>query len=302
LPVRAALHPSGLYLMQRAIPRGELTDPFLVETTSRLPGPDSFLHVEPQQLGRLAPAEAPAGLIFHLSRCGSTLLTQMLRRHPGVTVYSEPQAINEILFPPHPWPRAQLVAALRSTAAALSRHANGPYVIKFTSWTTLYCDLLAEAFPHSPWAFSWRDPLEVAVSLTQSLPGWFRDEQGKRLARIVDPENAATSPDGYAARAIGAMAAAALSLNPASGRLIAYEHLPGAVWDDLGPHFGLNLDHDIRARMADAATLNAKKPATAFVPDAATKRAAASPELIAAVDAHARPPLAKLLALHAGRI
>ena len=299
LPVGAALHDTGLYLMLRQIGRGDLVDPFLFETVHRLPGPDTYLHIPRHELGVAPRGTEPAGLIFHISR--SALLSQLLKQRDGLTVYSEPQAFNEILVPPHSWPRPALVAALRSLGAALARHAGGPYVVKFSSWNTLFCDLLAEAFPAAPWVFSHRDPLEVAASLARTPPGWFKNEEGRRLAAIVDPAGAAAaSPEAYAACTIGALCQAGTRLDPRRGKLIAYDDLPSAAWDVMAPHFGLTPGTAAKARMAAAAQLNAKAPATAFVPDAAAKRAAASPALRQAVDLFARPALARLRAAHAG--
>ncbi len=45
------------------------------------------------------------GIVFHVSRCGSTLVSQLLKQHVGVVVYAEPLPVNEILLPPHKWPR-----------------------------------------------------------------------------------------------------------------------------------------------------------------------------------------------------
>ena len=62
-------------------------------------------------------------------------------------------------------------------------------MLKFSSWNTLFCDILAEAFPYSPWVLSLRDPVEVGVSLLGQPPGWMQgsDEPSRVLTRFVDP-------------------------------------------------------------------------------------------------------------------
>src|SRR5215469_5390957 len=45
-----------------------------------------------------APSLSPSGLIFHISRCGSTLLARLLRCIRGCIVISEPNIVNSILL------------------------------------------------------------------------------------------------------------------------------------------------------------------------------------------------------------
>jgi len=301
LPIRAALRPEGLYLALRQIAPSELRDAFMQETVLRLPAPETLVHLPRAELDRQPLERPPAGLIFHVARCGSTLVSQMLKRCDSVVVYAEPLPINEILLPPHPWPRADLVAALRAVGAALARHAGRPYVLKFSSWNTLYCDLLAEAFPQSPWALCLRDPAEVAVSLLKDTPGWLKDtdEPAQRLARVIDPAGASRGREEYYARLYAAFCDAATQLDPARGKLLRYETLPAAVWEVLAPHFSLALDERQRQAMREAARQYSKAPVgqpTDFAPDAASKQAAVSAALRQAVAALALPALQRLTA------
>ena len=127
---------------------------------------------------------------------------------------------------------------------AFARHAHGPYVLKLSSWNTLYCDVVAEAFPETPWVLSLRDPVEVGVSLLASPPGWFQGtaEAARGLVAQVDPGHAAKSREEFVARAYGAFCAAAAGLDASRGRLVPYESLPAAVWRIVAPHFSLSID------------------------------------------------------------
>ena len=62
---------------------------------------------------------------------------------------------------------------------------------------------------------------------------------------------------------------------------LAYEELPGVVWRELpgGPFTSEEV-----AKMSEAATHDAKQPRQAFTPDAAGKRRAATPAVIAACE------------------
>jgi hypothetical protein len=304
LPVRAGLAPTGLYLALRQIGRDELQDPFMQETIARVPAQEQIVHVARDSADWAARDTAPVGIVFHVARCGSTLISQSLKRLDGLVVYAEPQPVNEILAPPHKWPRAELVAALRTLGGAFARHARGPYVLKLSSWNTLYCDIVAEAFPDIPWVLSLRDPVEVGVSLLASPPGWLQgtSEAARGLMAQVDPGHAAKSREELVASAYGAFCAAAATLDAQRGRLVPYESLPAAVWRIVAPHFSLAVDDSLRDRIADGARRHAKAAigtAAEFASDAATKQSAASPELRQAIDSLARPQLERLLHLHA---
>ena len=270
-----------------------LQDPFLQETVQRVSARQAIIQIPRADLGKVAPATAPAGLIFHVARCGSTLASQILKHHQRIVVYSEPLPVNEILVPPHKWDRTELAGALRSLGAVFARHAGKPYVLKLSSWNTLFCDIVVEAFPSTPWALCIRDPVEVCVSLLQQRPGWLRDAGSSQLfADVVDPARAARTPEDYVALLYAAFCRAASKLETGRGKLISYEALPDAVWDTMGPHFGLSIGGQLQQRMAAVARTYSKSPvgkAAEFVPDDVKKRAAASPELLRAVDELARP-------------
>lgn len=307
LPVRAALHPDGLYLALRQIRAEELQDAFMQETVARVPAAEKIVQVAMGDLGKAAAGSAPAGVVFHVARCGSTLISQLLKQQGECVVYAEPLPVNEILVPPHRRPRHELASALRSLADAFARHAGGPWVMKLSSWNTLFCDVVAEAFPDTPWILSLRDPVEVGVSLLGRPPGWLGDRAGTTspFPAIIDPEHASASREEYVARLYGAFCDAACRLDPARGRLVRYETLPAAAWEIVAPHFGLPLDERQLQRMAAAARLDAKAPvgqAVGFVRDTATKQAAASAILRQAIDAFARPPLERLERIHMPRV
>ena len=304
LPARAALHPTGLYFALRDIRTAELQDPFMQETIARVAARESVVQIEREDVGKGAAGTSPAGIVFHVSRCGSTLVSQLLKQHVGLVVYAEPLPVNEILLPPHKWARVEVVGALRSLGAAFARHARKPYVLKLTSWNTLYCDVVAEAFPDSPWVLCLRDPLEVGVSLLNQPAGWIW-EGGVPAApfrKLVDPEGTAQSREEYVARLYAALCEAAGRLDPGRGRLVDYASLPAAAWEAVAPHFSQAVDAPLRARMQAAAAMNAKAPVgrpEKFSADAEAKKAAASAALSQAIDDLARPALQRLQCRHA---
>jgi hypothetical protein len=304
LPARAALHQTGLYFALRDIRTSELQDPFMQETIARVPARESVVQIARKDVGKGAAGTSPAGIVFHVARCGSTLVSQLLKQHVGLVVYAEPMPVNEILLPPHKWPRTETVAAMRSLGAAFARHARKPYVLKLTSWNTLFCDVVAEAFPDSPWVLCLRDPVEVGVSLLRQPAGWVWDgaTPAAPFAKHIDPEGQARSREEYVARLFAAFCTAAGRLDPGRGRLVDYATLPAAVWETVAPHFTQPVDRAVQAHMQAAAAMNSKAPIgrpEKFAGDAVAKQAAAGEALRRAIDEHARPALQRLQARHA---
>lgn len=246
-------------------------------------------------LGKQPPADAttaPDGLIFHMSRCGSTLVSQMLAAMPGGIVVSEAPPLDAIVQTAQSHPEAPLeqrIALLRGMAAALGRDRFGNrrhYVIKTDSWHSLALPLFRAAFPDTPWIFLFRDPTEVMVSQmrirgSQTVPGTELDP----VFAIPDPHSLST--EDYIARVLNRVAQAAVDHAEISGGLfVDYAGLPDAVERRILPHFGIGADPEALTAMHAAATWDAKTPSFAFEPDGDDKRRSASDAIRVAVAAH----------------
>ena len=134
---------------------------------------------------------APAGIIFHVARCGSTLISQSLKQLGNLAVYASRSPSTRYWCRLHEWPRADMVAAIRALGSAFARHAGGPYVLKLSSWNTLFCDIVTAAFPETNWVLCLRDPVEVGVSLLQQPPGWLSsagEASPRGLAEMIAPD------------------------------------------------------------------------------------------------------------------
>jgi hypothetical protein len=229
---------------------------------------------------------APGGLVFHMSRCGSTLLGRMLGAPAGATVLSEAAPIDQVVRAD--LPMAKKVALLRGVAAALGR-ARGAgderLFLKLDCWHALAFDLFREAFPVAPWVHLYRSPEEVLVSHARSI--------GMQMVpQVVAPAVFGLAeppvPDaGYQAAVLAAIGEAMLAALAADGAglLVNYDALPGAVAGRVLPHFGWSPTAAEAQAMAAAALIDAKAPGQAFRPDGAGKRAAVDPAIRAACEA-----------------
>ena len=127
-------------------------------------------------------------------------------------------------------------------------------------WNIRRREILAAAFPDTPWVWVQRDPVRVLASLLADPPGWLRSHPGTGSAvrRFgLDPAEVADMPRAeFAARALGAMLEAAADAADPAGRLcVDHAALPDAVWQGVAPHFGLETDPAAIARMMESPAL-----------------------------------------------
>lgn len=242
----------------------------------------------------------PAGLIFHMSRCGSTLAARMFQSLPGCYAASEPEPFDAVVQ----WAARgdvdaeRCIHALRAVAAALGRNRSGidaRFFIKLDCWHIAALPLIRAAFPDTPWIFLTRDPLEIAVSQL-AMPGHHvvPGMLGADLLGIAGGEHM-PRPE-YVARVLGRLCeAAAEHRDTAKGMIVDYRDLSAALAGAIPRHFGIPIDDALRRHLEALRTMNSKRPREAFVADTARKRAEASDDIIAAVDVFARPAYARLM-------
>ncbi|MEA2719797.1 MAG: hypothetical protein QOJ39_1661 [Candidatus Eremiobacteraeota bacterium] len=271
----------GAPLVDWALVDGPFTDPFFEQTADR-----AMQHPFNQVFGRQtglndldamrasAPGVAPTGFIFHMSRCGSTLISQMLSRLTATIVLSEPQPLDALLRLRPRMRRPQdedvLVGWLRGMLSALAQPRAGEnrLFVKFHAWHVLELPFIARAFPGVPWVFVFREPRAVLQSQernagVETFPGNLDP-----LYLGLDAEAAHALPaDEYRARIVAAFCGAALR-HAAIGRarFIDYAGLPDTVVSQLLPFFGIDPDDDEMQRVNDVAGINTKASVKALEP------------------------------------
>jgi hypothetical protein len=300
LPIQAAEHgvdwahfggaPTGPSFFADAVRRA-LGRPFNRLLRCRT-GIDDFIDGAPDGLSE------PDGFIFHMSRCGSTLVARMLAALPGTALVSEAAPLDAIvrLALGADWPEARGIAALRAMVGALGGRPSARYVVKLNSWHALALPLFRLAFPDVPWLFLYRDPAEILASQMA--------ERGTELtpeivpSRLYGIDNGTELPaEVYCALVLERIGAAALAQKDGGGLFVDHADLPGAVAGAILPHFGIAPDEATGAAMAPVAGRDAKHPARPFAARAA-RAAPVDPAIRAAADAHLAATHAGLKAVH----
>jgi hypothetical protein len=114
---------------------------------------------------QLLPAITPDLLIFHWSRCGSTLLSGSLGLAAEVKVLSESMLISDMLLDPH-WPAAThselLMLLIRLQGQC--RHGETKLVVKCNAWDLQDWPLWLQTFPAAKVICLGRDPCRILAS------------------------------------------------------------------------------------------------------------------------------------------
>ncbi len=260
-PIRFDLSSSTPTVDWADLSEERFTEPFFDQTVARWSTGPRAQPLVRTDLGALLaldgePSLDPAGMIFHLSRCGSTLVSRLLSNISGVVVVAEPSPLNALLgLDPAQVDGATLVRVVRFLVRALGRRRHGDeqhLVLKCTSWNIRRQEILTAAFPNTPWVWVQRDPAEVVASLLATPPGWLGHHVPPAQTALrfgIDPAVAATMPRAeFVARALGAMLFSA-SAGPAKRLCVDHSQLPDAVWERVAAHFGIEIDAAAIKRM-----------------------------------------------------
>lgn len=255
-------------------------------------------------LSRLA-AEEPCldGLVFHMSRCGSTLVAQVLAAMPGHLVLSEPAPFDALLqfcAAREDIALETRIALLRGMAAVLTSERGAPVrrrFLKTDCWHAGALPLLRAAFPDCPWIFLYRDAREVLMSHARMPGGQTLPGPHAALVGIDDP-GAHPGLD-FAARVLAATCHKAADHAAVGGGIfIDYAELPDAVTTRILPHFGVVPDAADTAVITAALRRDAKEPHRAFDPQERPARQTAAAVVVAASDRHLGPAVERLQGLN----
>lgn len=225
------------------------------------------------------PGIAPTGFIFHMSRCGSTLISQMLAATDQNIVISEGWPIESAISADAQRPGVtweQRLRLLQGVVRALGQSRAGKetrYFIKFDAPQTLDLPLVREAFPDVPWIFLYRNPVEVIVSHFRRRASWIIPGGGRKVRGMRLNADSFARPDDYAADVLASICEAALrGMTEPGGMLIDYSELPEAVYEKLAAHFRCTWSEAELQLMRQAAARDAKQPERAFSADSDSKR------------------------------
>jgi len=141
----------------------------------------------------------PGALIFHVSRCGSTLVSQLLASSKENIVLSEVPFFDELLMGKSGIDINLPDTALLSAAIAFHTHQRHPeqqrFFIKTDSWHMFYYNEYRELFPALPLILLYREPAAVIRSQKKN-PG-MHAVQGLSPARLFGIKDGPATREEY---------------------------------------------------------------------------------------------------------
>ena len=239
-------------------------EPFFRETLSRVSKEQGRALTGMDELRALddRPTVAPSLFIFQVSRCGSTLLSQMLAALSTNVVISEAGVISDILAA-HTTPvdKAEL---LRLVVRALGRNRGRDarhLIVKLSSWNVFSARMIHGAFPDTPMIWLQRDPIKVVASHADQPAGWtgWREASHPALTMfgLTVEEARAMSAARFRLHAIEALYRSAHDAG-LPWQVIDYAELPDALWEKIAGHARLSWDTSEMDRMRARACFDSK--------------------------------------------
>jgi hypothetical protein len=288
------------------------TEPFFHQTVARARHGNQSLFTDLDallQVARVAPAFQPSGFIFHTSRCGSTVVANACRALDSTRVIAEAPVIDKLLSrlftDAEPGSNKDLVY-LSLVRAAVQTFAGDPsagdsrYFVKFACASILQIKSLRRIWPNVPFLILFRDPTEVTVSNLRNPPQWMSADSNPAAAAAivgvdVDQLSGITDEE-FCARALGLYYAAAESVaDERTTLLFDYKQLSLQTLTQILGFFGVTPTAQELAKIERSLLSHAKDPSRSFRPDSAEKKAAASRQVIEAVERWALPAYERLV-------
>lgn len=227
----------------------------------------------------MLPDVQPSGIIFHVSRCGSTLLSQLTGLDEDYTTLAEVPFFDELLRLPFRLKNTGttecgllLRAAVKFNGAR--RNNEKHLLIKADSWHIFYYDLLRGLFPETPFVLLYRSPDEVISSHRlhrgiHMVPGLIEPE----LFGFTDERIPEMTLDEYAAAVLESYftAFADIAVNDPMALLMDYSQGAMPMIEALGKHLQLAWTEQHLLRMRERSRFHSKKPDQDFKKEEAEK-------------------------------
>lgn len=248
-------------------------------------------------------APPPKGVIFHVSRCGSTLVSNALAVARDALSLSEVPAIDKTMkfasAPSSYWCQKGIMG-LRGIGRIFADYAGSPrrnVVIKTGYGMIPSFKAVRAAWPSVPCLMLTREPVEVIVSNFKSPSKFWTDwYSNPALCNLgIAPRSVlGAGMIEYYAWTIGEMCKLALQNLDNNCLVLDYRDLGQRTVLAIAQFFGLDISVS-EAKFQDAFSTHAKSPEQPFADDSKTKREAATTKINETAERWAREPYERLL-------
>lgn len=257
------------------------TDPFFEETVARclsLPensfGPPRITPLSQlPEIASACDAVEPSAFVFHVSRCGSTLVSQLLGLNESCITLSEVPFFDQLLRARHQPALSGKVHVATLLPAAIRLHARKrtgagrSLVVKLDSWHTGYHAELRAMYPHTPFILLYRHPAEVIRS-HRKLPGMHsvRGVIEDAVFGFDAAESAAWPREAHLPRVLSFYYETFLSIARTDPHALLVPYTPDMIpaVEAIARFSGIGISAEHRGRMVGRAAFHAKHPREKF--------------------------------------
>ena len=123
-------------------------------------------------LSEFETVNSPSAFIFHVARCGSTLVSRSLAEVARHRVISEPNCVNQLLLAREIGQEEKKRLLKGLIHALCGSAADTRCIFKFSSWNLFFLQQIRSLFPATPCVFLYREPAAVMASFIAGPPRW----------------------------------------------------------------------------------------------------------------------------------
>lgn len=238
--------------------------------------------------GTLPPvAPEPAGFIFHLSRCGSTLVSGCLAEIEGANVLSEPPAITELMLD------ANLAMPVKMAAVKQLLHAQylampnqSQLIVKWNAWDLLHWQAIRAIWPDVPVVLLIREPVEILASHERQAGRHMAvDPAMEHIHPVFSSSRAGDENDdarfGLLVRRVGILRELLQQMQQAATgekvMLVDYQELDAKKIEQIAHFFRMPFTTENAVRISARMQFHSKEPERKFQSDSLHKRASLDP-------------------------
>jgi hypothetical protein len=282
IPFRLDFHEKELNCRWLYVADKKFTEPFFHETTGKCrafeENQKNFHTVSTLDgiidFAENIPSVTPTAFIFHVSRCGSTLLAQLLSLDEQNIVLAEPpifdEVLREITFKNPDISEEKIDESLKAVVKFLGQKRTGEeqnFFIKLDSWHIFYYEKLRKLYPETPFIFSFRRPDEVIRSQVQesgmhAAPGVIQPAVfGFTLEEILVVERPV-----YVAKVLEKYFERYLEIIEKDNNALFINYAEGILTslDKIEQFLKLKIEPSIKQKMVERTQFHSKRPNTIF--------------------------------------
>lgn len=214
------------------------------------------------------PVAHPAGFIFHLSRCGSTLISGCLSELDTSCVFSESPLLTEILLDTsltHKQKQTCLQQCINLQASVFP--ARPDIIIKWNAWDIFHWHMIRGVYPDVPVIFLVRNPSEILTSHYRSAG---RHMSGDTSLVSVNPVFSAAdnfvSLFNFRVQILKSLMLEMLKRSD-SARVVDYQQLHINTIRDIASYMGIDIDSGNYLKIQNRMQFHSKLPGKKFQGD-----------------------------------